>query len=44
MPVTQESRFGVQLGCPVGQFDELATIFFGTREQVSLHGAFIEPS
>lgn len=34
MPVESESKFGVQLGCPVGQFDELATIFFGTREQV----------
>ncbi len=22
----------MRLGCPVGQYDELATIFFGTRE------------
>ena len=33
MPVQEGSTFGVRLGCPVGQFDELATIFFGTREQ-----------
>lgn len=33
MPVEAQSIFGVRLGCPVGQFDELATIFFGMREQ-----------
>jgi len=32
-PVRAEEEFGVRLGCPVGQYDELATIFFGTREQ-----------
>jgi hypothetical protein len=33
MAVGAEKTFGVRLGCPVGQYDELATIFFGTREQ-----------
>uniref|UniRef100_A0A7S4KVL4 Chloride channel protein n=1 Tax=Guillardia theta TaxID=55529 RepID=A0A7S4KVL4_GUITH len=33
MPMETEEIFGVRLGCPVGQYDELATIFFGTREQ-----------
>jgi H+/Cl- antiporter ClcA len=33
LPEESEFTFGVRLGCPVGQFDELATIFFGTREQ-----------
>ncbi len=27
-----EEPFGVRLGCEQGQFDELATIFFGRRE------------
>lgn len=30
--VTGEEVFGVQLHCPEGQYDELATIFFGSRE------------
>jgi len=33
MAVGADKAFGVRLGCPVGQYDELATIFFGTREQ-----------
>lgn len=32
LPVQGEEAFGVRLGCPIGQYDELATMFFGTRE------------
>ena len=32
LPVQAEEAFGVRLGCPIGQYDELATMFFGTRE------------